>query len=69
MANNLQYLSANIFSVIAQERKLLRNGYHEKRLADEHLLESGEYLVRAPYQEDIEALRGWENMSIIWRKS
>jgi hypothetical protein len=67
MADNLEYLSANLVSVIGKERSLLKNGYRKTDLTDEHLLDSGEYLVRSPYQEDTGALRGWESLSIIWR--
>ena len=53
--------------VIAKERELLAQGYREKKFSDVHLLGSGEYLVRVPGHEDIAALQGWEQLSIIWR--
>ena len=69
MQNNLEHLDANLFSVIAKERELLKNGYRKKDLADERFLDGGEYLVRAPFYKNFEALQGWETISIIWRTS
>ena len=66
MANKIEYLHSNIISVLAKERELLGNGYREKVLTDEYLLECGEYLVRAPFHNNLGALQGWESISIVW---
>jgi len=66
MANNIEYLHSNIISVLAKERELRGNGYREKILTDEYLLDCGEYLVRTPFHNNLDALQGWESISIVW---
>ena len=67
MAQNIEYLHSDIFSVLAKEKELRGNGYRSKNLLDENLLERDEYLLRAPIRKSSSAQIGWHYTSIIWR--
>jgi hypothetical protein len=55
------------FLVLAKEKGLLGDGYRVRDITDEYLLESGEYLLRAPIHKKPAAPEGWQYMSLIWR--
>jgi hypothetical protein len=67
MPSNLDYLHSDVFSVLAKEKELLGDGYRVRDIKDEYLLESGEYLLRAPIHKKPTAPEGWQYMSLIWR--
>ena len=66
MTKKFSRFESNLLSVMAKERELRKIGYRESSLQDEYRLKCGEYIVKVPYPKDIEALQGWENVTLFW---